>query len=76
MAKTLVEATYPNENDEEVKELFHLEYWGSTYELIDLGEQGVQIAQYTVVFCSDLVTGQIHSFVPQFIRMLGKEDKK
>jgi hypothetical protein len=69
--RTLCEATYQDENDEEVKEKVWLLHFGLQYTVInDIG------VNYTVAIVENYGTGQIEMFDPQQLKIIGTEVKK
>ncbi len=52
--------------------MYYLLHWGLTYEILTDGNQRYPIA-YTVAICQHLKTGEVKSFTPQDLTVVGKE---
>lgn len=49
----------------------YLHHWGLQYESITDKDGMIHVGQYTVAICEDLGTGQIHSFMPTQLKIMG-----
>jgi len=62
-----------DDNGDEVHETrqVSLHHWGTQYESIEDKNGNVVIGQYTVAVCEDQETGQVHTFMPTQLKILG-----
>jgi len=54
----------------EVREVY-VHHWGLQYESIEDKQGNISIGQYTVAICEDGVTGQVHTFMPTQLKIVG-----
>ena len=79
--KILAEAKYEGEKLDEdnmpvIKtDQVYLLHWGTTYQVVET-KDGVVPANYTVAICQDVKSGQIRTFLPEQLRILGEDISK
>ena len=77
--KILAEVTYEGDKLGEdnnlvvEKEKVFLLHFGITYQMIDMGAGYMIPANYTVAICQNCETGQIKSFLPDQLRIIGQD---
>ena len=77
--KTLVEATWIKDGTEDEEEpemetgMYWLWHWALQHDIINMEDNKVVAVNYTVGICSDYDTGQIRCFLPEQLRILGRD---
>jgi hypothetical protein len=78
--RSLCEATWEEENKDgdmiTRKGKFWLLHFGLKHEIINTGDNGLAVGNWTVAICEDCETGQLRCFVPEQIKIIGQEIKK
>lgn len=71
--RTVCEVPNPEDPDNENEQYFYLLHWGMTAGKLSDGEGGMFMSSWTIAICQDIKTGQIHTFLPDYIKVIGYE---